>query len=96
MKTTSRRRFYVLLLWALCTTALAQRDTLTMRIPTAIAAGEYAEAKMLIEEAIKAGVITAAVAAGTSSGIRKSSHGVVLRNAQANAKAGNIHKDSPR
>jgi len=62
MEKTAQKLFCAFLLLALCTTAQAQRDTFTTRIPTAIAAGELAEAKMLIEEAIKMGVITAAAA----------------------------------
>lgn len=63
MKQIAQKIFCAALMLALCTTALAQRDTLTTRIPAAIAAGEFAEARMLIEEAIKIGVITSATAA---------------------------------
>jgi hypothetical protein len=63
MKKIAQRILCASLMLALCTTALAQRDTLTTRIPAAIAAGEFAEARMLVEEAIKIGVITSATAA---------------------------------
>ncbi len=63
MKKLAQKILFASLMLALCTPALAQRDTLTARIPAAIAAGELAEARMLVEEAIKIGVITATAAA---------------------------------
>ncbi|WP_224367624.1 leucine-rich repeat domain-containing protein [Hyalangium versicolor] len=60
MKRFVQRIVCALLLFALCTTALAQGDSFTTRIPATIAIGDFAEAKVLIEEAVKIGVITAA------------------------------------
>jgi hypothetical protein len=51
-----------LLLLTLSTAVLAQ-DSLTARIPVAIAAGEYAEAETLVSEAFKIGLISSATAA---------------------------------
>jgi hypothetical protein len=61
MKETATRVFCGLLLLTLSTTALAQ-DSLTPRISITIASGNYAEAEMLITEAVKIGLISTAVA----------------------------------
>ncbi len=61
MKRGARSLFCVLVLLALSMSAAAQ-DSFTARIPATIAAGNYAEAKALIAEAIKIGVISSAVA----------------------------------
>ncbi|HEX8705497.1 MAG TPA: hypothetical protein VF815_42075 [Myxococcaceae bacterium] len=62
MRKAAQKIVCALLLVVLCTTALAQRNTFTTRIPAAIASGEFAEARVLIEEAVKIGVITSAAA----------------------------------
>ncbi len=61
MKETATRVFCGLLLLILSTTALAQ-NSLTPRIPITIASGNYAEAEILITEAVKIGLISAALA----------------------------------
>jgi len=61
MKKTATHLFCGLLLLTLNTTALAG-DSLTSRIPITIAAGNYAEAEILITEAVKIGLISTAVA----------------------------------
>lgn len=64
------RQLSYLLLLMLSTVALAQ-DTLTARIPAAIAAHEYAQAEMLIGEAIKIGVISTTAAAAYRAEIQR-------------------------
>lgn len=63
-------RIFCLLLLTLSTSVLAQ-DSLTQRIPVVIAAGEYAEAEVLITEAVKTGVISAAAAAAYRGSIQQ-------------------------
>jgi hypothetical protein len=61
LKKLTRRLSCALVLLVLSEFALAG-DSFTARIPAAITAGNYAEAEMLIAEAVKIGVITAAAA----------------------------------
>ncbi len=61
MRKTARQLLCGLLVLTLSGSATAG-DSFTARIPAAIASGNYAEAEMLVAEAVKIGVITAVVA----------------------------------
>jgi hypothetical protein len=69
MKKASRHLSCLLLL-ILSTAALAQ-NSYTARLPAAIAAGEFAEAEMLIAEGIKIGVISTTAAAAYRADIQR-------------------------
>ncbi|MFL5348502.1 MAG: hypothetical protein ACJ8AT_27205 [Hyalangium sp.] len=62
------------MLFVLRTAALAQQDSLTARIPAAIAAGELKEAEILIEQAVQIGLISAAAAAQYRAEIQAREH----------------------
>jgi hypothetical protein len=93
MKGGAKYLFCGLLLLALSTTALAQ-GSLTLRIPAAIAAGEYAEAEMLIVEALKTGIITPATAEVYRRGIEQAMERSV--GTQQSKKRQEERKPSPR
>jgi hypothetical protein len=90
MKTSAKRLFCCSLLVTLSTAALAG-DSFTARIPAAIATGNYAEAEVLIAEAVKIGIITTVAAES----YRKSIRQVQERSAPSEPKSGTPPQQSP-
>jgi hypothetical protein len=78
MKKATQHLLCGMLLLTLSTAVLAQ-DTLTQHIPVAIAAGEYAQAEMLITEAVKIGLLSTAAAAAYRGNIQQAREGAATR-----------------
>lgn len=90
MKTSAKRLLCCVLLATLSTVTLAG-DSFTARIPAAITAGNYAEAEVLIAEAIKIGVITTVAAESYRKSIRQAQE----RSAPAEPRSGAASHRSP-
>jgi len=90
MKTSTKRLLCCLVVATLSTATLAG-DSFTARIPAAIAAGKYAEAELLITEAVKIGVITAVAAESYRKTIRQAPEG----STPAEPKSGTASHQSP-